>query len=359
MKVLLLINSFKGTASSLDINLKLLKALSEKFYVKYFAVSDGGDGFLDCFRKNSKNYFLTTEGPFINMKVKTEYLISKKGEAFIEIANICGIKYLKKEQLNPIKATTYGLGKVVFDAIKNGAKDIYFGLGGTASNDCGCGLAHSLGIKFIDENKNEVFPDIDGIIKTKYIDFSEIRIKKGINFFAICDVKNKLLGKYGSARIFGTQKGATKKDIEKIEQALKHLTKLIKKQRGVDISKIEGGASAGGLASGLYGFFDAKIINGARFVIERLDLETHIKNSDIIITGEGKFDKTSFYGKITGEIIKIAQKYKKKVLVITAVSEIKTKKLEIIDLSKRYPIKNIIKEPIFFITKEIKNYLNK
>lgn len=355
MKILAAVNSFKGTASSKEINSTIKEILSDKFSVKAISVSDGGDGFLDCFRNNSKSIKIYTIGPFIDMKIMTEYLI-KDDEAFIEIANVCGIKYLKKEQLNPLKATTYGLAKVIFDSIKHGAKKIYFGLGGTASNDAGAGLAYGAGIKFLDENNKEVFPDIIGLIKTEKLDFSNLKIPTGINFYAISDVKNRLLGKYGSAQVFGPQKGASKMDIELIEKALKKLTVLIKKYKGKDISKIPGGAAAGGLASGLYGFFDAKIVDGSKFIINKIGIKKMIVNADVVITGEGKFDKTSFYGKITGEIIKLAKKYKKRCILITAINDTNHRDIEIIELSKKYRITDLLKNPISAINREISNY---
>ncbi|MGC8866759.1 MAG: glycerate kinase [Elusimicrobiales bacterium] len=357
MKVLSVINSFKTTASSADINRCVEKMLKKSHTVISIPISDGGDGFVECLKGKGRIINLKTEGPFMNIKVKARYLINKE-EAYIEIAEICGIKHLSPSRLNPLKATTYGVGRVIEDAIKNGAKKIYIGLGGTASNDAGCGAAYYLGVKFTDENSNEIFPDIKGILRTKNIDFSAIRVPKNIKFYAVCDVKNKLLGKYGSARVFGPQKGADRSDIIIIENALKNLTSLIRKEKRIDISKVEGGASAGGFGAGIYGFFNGKIISGSNFIMEKLDIEKLIYKSDIILTGEGRFDRTSFYGKITGEIIKKAKKYRKKIFVITAISEIKKMKgVEIIELSSKYPLELVFKKPIPFILIEIKSIL--
>lgn len=356
-KILSLINSFKGTATSKEIADAISKNFLKLDLIKAIPISDGGDGFIDCFVKDSKKISIKTVGPFTNMTVHSKYLI-KNDEAFIEIADICGIKYLKKEQLDPLNATTYGIGKVVKDAIKKGAKKIYFGLGGTASNDAGCGLAYSLGIKFLDKNKKELFPNINGILNTKFLDFSCLKIPQEIKFYALYDVKNKLLGPKGSAYTFGRQKGAGPKEIRIIEKALKNLSKIIKKETKRDISTIEGGASAGGLCAGLYGFFNAERLFGSKFIIEKLNIENEIKKHKIIITGEGKFDKTSFYGKITGEIIKLAKKYQKRCIVITAINELKPKHFEIIELSKIYDIEEVIKNPIKFILKEISKMIN-
>lgn len=356
-KILFLINSFKGTASSKEITNTIKKTFKDINSIKALVVSDGGDGFLDCFEEDSQKITVKTTGPLIDMKVDSRYLL-KGNEAFIEIAEICGIKHLKKNQLNPLKTTTFGIGKVLMNAIKKGAKKIYFGLGGTASNDAGCGLAYSLGVKFYNKQNIELFPDIEGILNTKKIDFLSYNIPKEIKFYALYDVKNKLLGKNGSAHTFGPQKGASPKEIFLIEKALKNLSQIIKKETKRDISTIEGGASAGGLCAGLYGFFNAERFFGSKFIIEKLKIEDEIKKHEIIITGEGKFDKTSFYGKITGEIINLAKKYQKKCIVITAINELEPKHFEVVELSKIYNIKEVIENPIKFIIKEISKIID-
>lgn len=357
MKIIVALNSFKGTASSSEIN----KIISYKLYNKGFDVrsvniSDGGDGFIDCFKDEAESVIKTVTGPFYSKKIKTEYII-KDNDAFIEIAKICGLGYLKKNELDPLNATTYGVGEVIKDAVKRGVNKIYIGLGGTASNDCGFGMAKALGARFYDKNGNEIENSIYGLLKLDKIDFSNFTSLSKIKFYGVSDVTNKLLGKYGSARVFGSQKGANDKDIKTIEKALSNLTRVLKKEKGVDISKIKSGASAGGLGAGVYGFLKGELLGGSDFIIKKFKIDKLIRDSDIVITGEGKLDRSSFYGKISGEIVKLGLKYNKKIIFITAVDEYNKKmnNVQVINLSQKYPINFLIKKIKKVISDEIEN----
>lgn len=357
MKILVAFNSFKKTYSSKEINEYLYNFLLKKgFDVDYVNVSDGGDGFLDCF-EGLKERKIWVCGPFYQTRVKTKYLF-ESDKAYIEIANICGLKLLKENELKPLYATSYGVGEVLKDCFEKKFKKIYVGLGGTSTSDGGFGMARALGIKFYDENGREIENSIYGLLKLKKIDFSNFK-KPVSEVFAIVDVKNKLLGKNGSARVFAPQKGANENEVLIIEKALKNLTNCLKKEVSVDISKIEGGASAGGLGAGIYGFLGGKIIFGSDFIIKEKNIEFLIKNSDLIITGEGKFDKTSFFKKMPGEIIKIANKYRKKVILVSVFNEYsqKIKDVYFITLSKKYSIIDTTKNLKRIIKKEILDFI--
>jgi glycerate kinase len=357
MKILVAFNSFKKTYSSKEINEGLCNFLIKKgFDVNYVNVSDGGDGFLDCF-EGLRERKIWVCGPFYQTKVKTKYLFNSD-KAYIEIANICGLKLLKEEELKPLYATSYGVGEVLKDCFEEKFKRIYIGLGGTSTSDGGFGMARALGIRFYDENGREIENSIYGLLKLKKIDFSNFK-KPVSEVFAVVDVRNKLLGKNGSARVFAPQKGADKNEVLIIEKALKNLTICLKKETGIDISKIEGGASAGGLGAGIYGFLGGKIIFGSDFIIKEKNIEFLIKNSDVIITGEGKFDKTSFFKKMPGEIIKIANKYGKKVILVSVFNEYpkKIKNVYFITLSKKYSITDTTKNLKRIIKKEILGFI--
>ncbi|MEF3280558.1 MAG: glycerate kinase [Elusimicrobiota bacterium] len=359
MNVLICVNSFKGTASSKEINKILSKVLVRKGYdVVVKNVSDGGDGFLDCFSETGNIIKKKVTGPFYGSKISASYVIDKK-DAFIEIARVCGIRYLEEKQLDIMNATTYGVGELIKDAINRGAIKIYLGLGGTASNDAGFGMAKALGVRFLDGKGDEVENSIFGLIRVKKIDFSNFISIDGIDFYGVCDVKNKLLGKYGSAKIFGPQKGALPKDIPIIEKALTNFKDVLLKQKGIDISKITGGASAGGLGAGISGILGGRLLNGSDFVMKKLNLISFIKKADIIITGEGKLDKSSFYGKITGEIIKISLKYHKKIFVFCGLNEYEKaiRGANLISFDKKYPVPFLKKNILSVLKKEINNIL--
>jgi len=370
LKILIAINSFKGSINSINAGNCIFKEIKKNFpdtKIKIIPVSDGGDGFIDCFKKfkGVKVINKKVKGPIFK-SVLAKYIILSKS-AYIEIAQACGIKYLKKNQLSPLKATSYGVGELILDAISKGAREIYLGLGGTASSDGGFGMAKALGFKFLNDSNKEIKNDIRDFINIKKIlNPKNINFKK-IKFYAITDVKNPLIGKYGSAKTYGPQKGANSKEILIIESGLINFAKRIKEFTKKDISKIKGGGSAGGLGAGLYGLLNAKIINGSKFIIKKLKLDKEIKKADIIITGEGKVDKTTFMGKIPGEIIKIASKYKKKIIIITGSLE-KYKKNNTMNIilnyyfpkeySKKFPDK-AIKKAIQLNKLKIKNFIYK
>lgn len=357
MIFLIAINSFKGTISSLDVGKIVYKELKKKFKKANFIlspVSDGGDGFIDCFKnKKAKIIKKKVTGP-IYKKVLARYVLEGKN-AYIEIAQACGIRYLKKEELSPLKATSYGVGELILDAIKKGATHLYLGLGGTASSDGGYGMAKALGFVFLDENDREIKDSVSEFSKIKKIIPPKKNLTKNVKIFAVTDVKNPLLGKNGSAYVFGPQKGASQKEVEIIEKNLKSLALKIKELNGKDITKIEGGGAAGGLGAGLYGFLNAKILQGAFFISEKLNLLDKIKKSDIIITGEGKFDKTSFMGKITGLIYDLARQYKKKIILISAKNqlEIDDENVLNITLEKHFPEKYCKEKVAYAISKAI------
>lgn len=360
VRILSLMNSFKGTASSRELNLFFYKYFRKKGYtVDFRNISDGGDGFIDSFiGRGDRIIRYSVTGPFYNMKVRPRVLL-KKNSAFIEIAEICGIKYLTEKQFDIINATTYGVGEVIYRLItERKVKNMYIGLGGTASNDAGFGMARALGIRFLDGYGREIENNIYGLLNLGRIDFSGFKLKNfKYKVYAISDVENRLLGKYGSARVFGPQKGAGKKEIEIIEKALKRLRTVLKKQFGVDIN-IKSSAAAGGLAAGLFGFLNAEILNGSNFVIEKNGVKDIINKFDIVFTGEGKFDRSSFYGKITGEIIRLAKKHGKKVIFLCALSDYnaRVKNVEVVNLSKYYNIKKLREDLFGCLSDWLDNY---
>ncbi|MEW5951154.1 MAG: glycerate kinase [Elusimicrobia bacterium] len=316
MKILCALNSFKGTFSSKSANKSCFAALKKIFpeaEIKSLAVSDGGDGFLDCFRnlKGAKKVKIYVCGPLPKTKVRAEYVICKK-EAFIEIAEACGIKYLKNKKLEPLTATTYGVGEIIKDAVNRKADKIYLGLGGTASSDGGFGMAKALGFKFLDKKGKEIENSVKGLLKLKKIKPPENIFFKKNKFFAVTDVKNPLLGKYGTANVYSPQKGANKYQVKIIEKAMRKMALRFEKDLGKKAGKIKGGGAAGGLGAGLYAFLDAQIKNGASFVSEKIKIGEIISQCDAVFTGEGIWDKTDFYGKMPYHLCQIARKNKKK-----------------------------------------------
>ena len=369
LKILVALNPLKGTLSSEKANRAVSRAIKKLLpcaEIKTLAVSDGGDGFLDCLKREKATKILNKKvaGP-LNKKVNAKYLMNGR-TAYIEIAEACGIKYLKKEELAPLRATSYGAGELIKDALERGAGNVYLGLGGTASSDGGLGMAKALGFIFKNSRGSEIENSIRGLAELAGIENPAVKRLPKARFFAVTDVVNPLLGKNGSARIYGPQKGANRNEVLLIEKALKKISDGIERLNGRKISKFPGGAAAGGLGAGLYGFLNARILNGAKFIAEKLELEKAIKKADLVITGEGRLDDTTFAGKMPGLLCRLSAEKGKKTVFITGSNRLRGRKPPanclVLELTGFFPEKRCLKAPaaaiagtIAFNSEKIKN----
>ncbi|MDR1684003.1 MAG: glycerate kinase [Elusimicrobiota bacterium] len=336
MKILLMPNSLKGSMSAGEFCFLAQKHL-KNFDISCLPVSDGGDGVLDVFKSASpaaKEYKITAVNA-IGQKKSAPFLLLPGGVCVIETAKICGLGGLKKSQLNPLGATSYGIGQVVKAAIKKGAKTFYIGLGGVATNDGGAGMAQALGFKLKGKTGARVAFGAGQLINLASVSKKPAYLKN-IKFIGLSDVKNPLLGKNGSACVYGPQKGATPGQVLQMERALTNYARVIKKDLGVNINKPRMGA-AGAIAAGLSGFLGARLKDGSAFILGKTGARAAVKKCDMLITAEGKLDRQTFFGKAPSAVCALAKKYKKPVIFICGVSEVKDKAL-----LKRYGITKVI-----------------
>lgn len=325
MKILLLPNSFKGSISARETARIFSCHLNKHHQITSFPLSDGGDGFLDFFKaldNTAKKIYCTAHDAFLNRK-RTSYLfLSDNQTAVIETAQICGLGGVKKENLDPLRASSFGVGEVILHAIKKGAKTIYIGLGGVACNDGGAGMAAACGVKFLNSKKEVVSLGTSPLLSLAQADIGPLKkLLKGVRFYAVADVTNPMLGKNGSAKIFGPQKGASAQEIKEIDKALTVYARVTRNITGKDIARTPSTAAAGAIAAGLYGYFNAKLLLGSDFLFQKAKLQTHFKKADLIITAEGKLDKQTFFGKAPLAVLKWAKKYKKPTLFVCGILE--------------------------------------
>lgn len=321
MKILLMPNSLKGSLSASGFCKKATAALKGK--AESLPVSDGGDGILDVFRAaypNSKIYYASAINAIYKNRKAPYLMLPDKKTCIIETAKICGLGELRKNELDPLGATSYGIGQVIKAAVKRGAKKIYIGLGGVGCNDCGAGMAAALGWELKDKNGKQIPLGAEGLLKLKDIT-NPPEILRGIKFTGLSDVTNPLLGPRGSAAVYGPQKGANPTQIKILEAAMRNCAKTVKKSLKRNINEPRCGA-AGAISAGMKGFLNAQLKDGADFILKEIKAETKIKNCDIIITAEGKLDKQTFYGKAPLAVCKLAKKYKKPVIFICGINEI-------------------------------------
>jgi glycerate 2-kinase len=325
MKIIVAVDSFKGTLSSLHISQILKKHYEKKGHqVLSIPISDGGEGFVDALEDFYQEDLIEvdTYGPLSDM-TKASYLIHQD-IAFIELSSVSGINKINETRLNPLHTTTYGLGLLVLDAIQKGAKKIVLGLGGSATNDAGAGMLQALGVKYYHHDV-EIKTPMNGKLLNEITSFDTKdldQLIKGVTFEMASDVKNPLLGEDGCAYVYAKQKGASKNIQDQLEAHMTHYANIVEKQLRNEYRHHEGAGAAGGFGFGAMSFLNAKIHSGIDYMIDLLNVESFIEQSDIVFVGEGKLDKQTLFGKAPYGIAKIAKKYHKKVIGIFAISEV-------------------------------------
>ncbi|MFP4177639.1 MAG: glycerate kinase [Acholeplasmataceae bacterium] len=324
MKILVAVDSFKGTLSSVDISHLIKRFYSDKdCQVEAMPISDGGEGFVDAINDfyREKPQKIVTLGS-LGDPIEASYIIHD-GVAFIELSNVNGLNKIDETRMNPLETTTYGLGLVVKDAIAKGSKRIVIGLGGSATNDAAAGLVQALGVRFYDHDR-PISDAINGNLVGSITGFdtSELdELIENVSFVMASDVKNPLLGQDGCAHIYARQKGATERMQNILEQNMTRYADVVEKHFERTYRFVPGAGAAGGFGFGAMAFLKADIHSGIDYMIRLLDIEEKIKESDVVIVGEGRLDRQTRYGKAPYGIARLAKKHQKRVIGIFAVSE--------------------------------------
>ncbi|MBQ3235353.1 MAG: glycerate kinase [Clostridia bacterium] len=319
MKVVVAIDSFKGSLSSLDAGTAVSLAVKEvdnSAEVKVVSLADGGEGTVDALVLGTGGIYkeVVVTAP-LGDKVTARYGIINGDTCVVEVSSACGITLVKKEELNPLNATTFGVGEIILDALSNGCRKFIVGLGGSATNDCGVGMLQALGFSFLDASGKEVCLGAKGVgdIAKIVTDKADIRLKSCV-FEIACDVKNSLVGEFGCSEIFSRQKGATDEQVRVMDGYLNRFADLYKEVNPLSDKNAEGVGAAGGLGFAFKYFLNGNMGSGIDLVIGKIGLEDMVKTADIIVTGEGKLDGQSAMGKAPIGVAKLAKKYGKKVV---------------------------------------------
>ena len=320
-KVLLIPDSFKGTMSSAEICDIMERAILENYKdidIVKIPVADGGEGSVDAFlaAMGGEKVKIKVKGPFFN-EIDSFYGIIEGGKtAVIEMAAASGLP-LVEGKANPSKTTTYGVGQLMEDALNKGCKKIIIGLGGSSTNDAGCGAAAALGVKFYDKDGKEFIPT-GGTLKDVFrIDKSNLNpLLKNVEIITMCDIDNPLYGENGAAYIFGPQKGADENMVKELDAGLRHIAGVIEKDMGEKIAGQKGAGAAGGMGAGMVAFFGSKLQMGIETVLDTVKFDELLSDADLVITGEGKIDHQSIRGKV---VIGIAKRSKEKNVPLVAI----------------------------------------
>jgi len=336
MNFLLIPDKFKGSLTSQEVINAISKGIlkAEKgAKIQSVIASDGGDGFLEAISKyrSVEEIIIATVNP-LGVKIKASYLFNSTTKtAYIELAKASGLELLQEEEYNVLKTSTYGTGLQIKDAIKKGAKNIYIGLGGSATNDAGIGIAKALGYRFLDVNEQELAPIGENLSSIHIIKQTEaLKAIEDIFFYAVNDVDNPLFGTGGAAHVYGRQKGASEQEISILDAGLVHIAGLVKTQLHIDNATVLGAGAAGGTAYGLKSFFNAEYINGIEFLLQLANVAELLKTQriDYIITGEGKIDNQTAQGKLVKGVAQLGQKFQVPVLAVCGKLELNSQELK-------------------------------
>lgn len=278
-------------------------------------LADGGEGTTDALTDgmDGEKISLTVTGP-LGEKTDCYYgWLDGSKKAVMEMASAAGITLVHEK--NPLAATTFGVGEMIFDAIKRGAENIIIGIGGSATNDGGIGMLKALGYEFLDKNGKDVGLGASSLGKVeKIVDDKVNPLISKVKFQVACDVDNPLCGENGATYIFGTQKGVTDEMKPVIDRAMKHFAEKTAEKLGVSCEDIAGAGAAGGLGFAFLSYLNAELKPGVELIMQATDMEEKIKMADIVVTGEGRLDSQTVMGKAPIGVAGLAKKYNKKVI---------------------------------------------
>lgn len=313
MKFVIAPDKFKGSLTGFEfcdaVEEGLLMVFNDAEILKK-PLADGGDGTMEVAKHYIKGetVTITVKDPLFR-PINASYLYSDETKiAYIEMAEASGLKLLNVDEFDCMETTTLGTGELIYDALEKGATEIILGIGGSATNDGGMGMANALGFRFLDEKGLELSPIGKHLSKVKTIDDSNKHHRlDGVKVKVACDVTNPFYGLQGAAYIYGAQKGASENEIIFLNQGLCNFAEIIKNRYEIDLQKVSGSGAAGGVGGGALIFLNGELISGNNLVKELADFDNAIEGADWIITGEGQLDEQTLSGKTIDGVVKSAK----------------------------------------------------
>lgn len=348
MKVVIAIDSFKGSVSSI-VGSKAISSgvldVCPTAEVVTVPLADGGEGTVEAITEAKKGEIIhvSVTGP-LGEKVHSYYGIIDEGKtAVIEVATACGLTVVPADKRNPGITTSFGVGELIVDALNRGCRDFVIGLGGSATNDGGVGMLQALGFRFLDSQEEVGFGgNALSLIKKVEVLNVDSRLRD-CTFRVACDVNNPLYGANGATYIFGPQKGAIGRMLEELDAGMKNYAEVVERDLGIDIYSLPGSGAAGGMGAAFVGFLGGKLQSGIELILETIDMETHLKGADYVITGEGKLDGQTSMGKAPMGVAQIAAANGIPVIALAGAIGEGTEKLNELGITSYF---SIVKGPI-------------
>jgi glycerate 2-kinase len=322
IRFLVIPDSFKHCMTAMEagqcIKQGILQAMPEA-QVTIMPVADGGEGFTKTLIEPLGGKTIPVKAHDALMRpIETRIGLLPDNTAIIEMAGASGIEWLASYELNPLKTSTFGTGELIMAALDAGCTRIIMGIGGSATNDGGVGMAMALGVKFFDNNGKLIPPGGQFVGSISMIDMSGIDSRlQHCTIEVACDVINPLTGPHGASVVYGPQKGASPHMVHQLDENLKYLACVIKTHLGLEVDAVQGSGAAGGLGAGLMAFTNARLIPGFRLVQSVLALNQKVEQCDVVVTAEGQFDAQSAMGKVPSAVLGLAQQYQKPLWIFT------------------------------------------
>ncbi|NPV53838.1 MAG: glycerate kinase [Firmicutes bacterium] len=324
MVVIIAPDSFKGSMSALEACLAIeegiKKAMPDATVIKV-PMADGGEGTVQSLVDATGGEVIGADvtGP-LGERTRAFWGLMGDGEtAVIEMAAASGLPLVPPDKRNPLITTTYGTGELIQAALDRGCRRVIIGIGGSATNDGGAGMAQALGARLLDAEGRPIGFGGRELARIERIDISGMdqRVRDGgVEVVVACDVDNPLIGPRGASAVYGPQKGATPEMVEELDKALAHYARVIERDLGKRVAELPGAGAAGGLGAGLVAFLGAALRPGVNIVVDAVRLEEHMRRADVVITGEGRMDFQSVYGKTPIGVAAVARRYGVPVIAI-------------------------------------------
>ncbi len=323
MKVVLAPQTFKGSISALEVARAMregVRRVVPDADCDLVPVADGGDGTLETLVEGSGGEIRTADvtGP-LGGRVKAQWGAMGDGTtAVIEMARTSGLALLTVERRDPLTATTYGLGEAIIQALDSGFRKFIVGIGGSATNDAGAGMAQALGVRLLDAQGRDLPFGGAALAHLARVDVSDLDPRsKESQFMVACDVSNPLTGPEGASAIYGPQKGATPAMVERLDAALGHFAQIVKRDLGVEVNDVRGAGAAGGLGGGFIAFLSGELRSGIDIVLDTVGLDDRLEGADVVVTGEGCLDHQTVYNKAP---VGVAERARSRGIPVVAVS---------------------------------------
>ena len=323
MKIVISPQTFKGSISALDaahsMRSGVLRAFPDADTV-LVPVADGGDGTLETLVEGSRGEIRTADvtGP---LGERIEALWGAMGDgvtAMIEMARTSGLALVSLDSRDPLHSTTYGLGEAIVAALDEGFRQFIVGIGGSATNDAGAGMAQALGVRLLDSGGSDLGYGGEPLANLDRIDISGIDPRVNESSFAVaCDVTNPLTGPEGASAVYGPQKGATPEMVEWLDKALSHFAKVVRRDLRIDVEHVQGAGAAGGLGGGMLAFLNADLRPGVDIVLDTVGIDAALEGADLVLVGEGEVDFQTVYNKAPIGVAKRAKRFDIPVVAIS------------------------------------------